>query len=60
MRMSACHPQRMFKLTLYPASTLRDANKLLCENVEPLVQSIEESLAAVDERCPSVHFPDAA
>jgi hypothetical protein len=30
------------------------------DEVEPLVRSIEESVAAVDERFPSVRFADAA
>jgi hypothetical protein len=30
------------------------------DEVEPLVRSIEESVAAIDERFPSVYFADAA
>lgn len=30
------------------------------DQVEPLVRSIEESVAAVDERFPSIRFADAA
>ncbi len=30
------------------------------DKVEPLVRSIEESVAAIDERFPSVYFADAA
>jgi len=30
------------------------------DNVEPLVRSIEDAVAVVDDRFPSVHFADAA
>jgi hypothetical protein len=30
------------------------------DNVEPLVRSIEDAVAAVDDRFPSVYFADAA
>jgi hypothetical protein len=39
---------------------LDQTNDLEWDSVEPLVRSIEDSVAEVDERFPSVYFADAA
>jgi hypothetical protein len=39
---------------------LDHTDDLQWDSVEPLVRSIEDSVAAVDERFPSVYFADAA
>lgn len=39
---------------------MRDLDNLEPEEVEPLVTSIEDAVALIDERFPSVRFADAA
>lgn len=40
--------------------TLDDLTDLEPENVEPLIESIEQGVAQIDERYPSVRFTEAA